>query len=159
MPKSKPTPWDLHINLWQPDPDDPNDATVTHASIEVGADGPDAFADASLAEITAAYQWAAGILGRLAAALAEDLTVMRREHGNACVTIPSRSGELGCGAWLLDPLPPAFDSPPILAVELRADSTEIKDLWLPKVQDALERILASSRWQPTPEDEAEWAAG
>lgn len=140
------TPWDLTIEAEPADEIDRNHATI---GVHVQYDrekGP-----FSMADVVAGYRWCAAIQARLACRLASDLATMRRDHG--CQSPPG----FGCGAELNE-----YD----LAFELESPSLLIwvwdehdLDEWVAKVRKVLEDIYEGDRWQPSAEEEAEWAAG
>lgn len=155
MPKKKqPTPYDITVRTKQD-----RAHGFAHAWIEIEAalwSENAAPAGYSLAEFLDGRRWVAGILGRLATLLAEDLATERREHHCRGWFI-SGYGEDECSevpdTWGLRD--PRTEEEHLVGLELSIPFEKRRE-WVTKVKDLLAEITAAEAWQPSPADEARW---
>jgi hypothetical protein len=109
----------------------------------------------TLAEVTRAFAYVAGVLGRLVAGLASDLEVTQAvNHG--CQR-HSADYEQRCrvSAWYLWQPCLELDDPPVVDFTVPADRV---DHWVTRIREGLETIATADTWMPTADDELAWKA-
>lgn len=129
----------------------------THVEITISTSGPDPTDDHTMAEAAEAARRAAGILGRLAVTLSDDLALTRRKHN--CLHIPEHGLPQcqinGPVEEFTNPTINLGDGSPTLWISI---PVECEKTWVRLVKKQLAAILKADQWQPTQSDEHNWAS-
>jgi len=154
MPKKKPTLWDVQVRA------QPADKETEHAYIDVRPHFDADLRGHTYAEVLSAHRWIAGILGRLAALLADDVASSRREHGCQSWDIPGLGPDdcdVDTGGLVGSHLADLFE-PLDVWMQLSVPKGERRE-WKVRVEKLLAEILEGEAYQPTIADERRWRAG